>query len=220
MKPHATARPIVLAALAAMLAPLCWHLLGVPGDADAALWLLGRRGWHPAASRLAFGWIVLAGLYAWFALSRFAPSAFASVGSSDRAAGGEGHGPRDALGPALAVAAAGVAVLAVGGPPIAALATCAVGLAVLRVSTGRTAANARGALIEASVLLGSLWLSDWLARAFGAGPLAFAASAWGFFLVQGLGFARAPDSRPRGRGGDAFDAARRRLESLLADDRG
>lgn len=209
MKPGTTSRPIVIAALAAALAPLVWHLLALPGGAEATLGLAGRHGGHAVESQLAWAWIALAGGWAFFTCS--APSA----ARPGRARAGR----RRSLGAALAVAAAGAAAVAIGWPPFVALAACALGLAALRIATGRTAPSPRGALLEGAVLFGSLSLAHWLARAFGPGPLGFAASVWGFFLVQSLCLASSVAARSPRRGGDAFEAARRRLESLLADDR-
>lgn len=191
---------IAFAAGAAALSPICWHLLGIPTRTVAFGAFVEPAGSLPGASALAWVWIGLVATYAY----GLAP--------------GRGRARRGrALGASLGLIAAGATAHWGGLTPLGVLAISAMGLSLARLVWSQHDAGIRRLACEAALCLGSIVLAGWLIQAFATGPLAFAAGVWGFFLVQSLALAGTTTARADDREGDAFEAAQRRLESLLAE---
>ena len=119
------------------------------------------------------------------------------------------------LGAALALLVTGTAVAAMGAMPSVVLAALAGVLGCIRGLSRESGSRTRNIAIEGIVAVGSIVLSTWLMAAFAMGPVALAAGVWGFFLTQSLALAPIASPQAKLREVDAFECARRRLESLL-----
>lgn len=202
MRWNGIVRSIGFAAVAAALAPLCWHLLGIPTGLSALGPFVAHLPSQSNATALAWVWTLLVAVYAY----GLAP--------------GRGEVRRHrALGAALGLIVVGATARAVGFTPTGVLALVALGLSAARISWHPANAGLRRWAAEAGLGLGSVFFACWQMQVFVHGPLAFAAGVWAFFLVQSLAFAAAPVASRSDRAGDAFELAQRRLESLLTDGR-
>ena len=119
------------------------------------------------------------------------------------------------LGAALVLLVTGTTVAAMGAMPTVVLAALAGVLGCIRGLARESGSRTRNIAIEGVIGASSIALSTWLMAAFAFGPMALAAGVWSFFLTQSLALAPIPSVQSEPREMDAFECARRRLESLL-----